>query len=190
METLQSRKRVGHFQLFSVPFIRHTQLPGFQRVISRPFPAKRYRGSNLQDLVFVRPPDASKDFRVSINTVWYCRVLLLFSFHTSTDYGINRHDCAFMSVLWEYDPSGINARKAACRTSWQHKNDSILHAAARGGFCRRCIRYKKESHWRKQVVVYQHVGLELVARMRREMKKPSHLSCLFENDNLNISKYI
>jgi len=51
----------------------------------------------------VRPPDAGKDFRVSINTVWYCRVLLLFSFYTSTDSGIKRHDCAFVSLLWEYD---------------------------------------------------------------------------------------
>ncbi len=50
-----------------------------------------------------RPPDAGKDFRVSINTVWYCRVLLLFSFYTSTDSGIKRHDCAFVSLLWEYD---------------------------------------------------------------------------------------
>jgi hypothetical protein len=40
---------------------------------------------------------------VIINTVWYCRVLLLFSFYTSTDSGNKRHDCAFLSVLWEYD---------------------------------------------------------------------------------------
>jgi hypothetical protein len=108
VDTLQSRKSVrreGHFQLFSVLSIGHKQLPGFQRVISHPFPAKRYKRSNRQDLVFVRPPDASKDFCVSINTVWYCRVLLLFSFYTSTDSGIKRHDCAFVtvSVLWEYD---------------------------------------------------------------------------------------
>ena len=83
--------------------IGHTQLPGFQRVLSFPFSFKRYRKTNRQDLVFVRPPDAGKDFRVSINTVWYCRDLLLFSFHTSTDSGIKRHDCAFVSLLWEYD---------------------------------------------------------------------------------------
>jgi hypothetical protein len=64
-------RREGHFQLFSTLSIGHKELPGFQRVISRPFPAKRYRGSNRQDLVFVRPPDAGKDFRVSINTVCY-----------------------------------------------------------------------------------------------------------------------
>jgi hypothetical protein len=44
--------------------IGHKQLPGFQREISHPFPAKRYGGSTRQDLVFVRPPDAGKDFRV------------------------------------------------------------------------------------------------------------------------------
>ena len=91
METLQSRKSVrreGQFQLFSVLSIGHKQLPGFQRVLS---------------LVFVRPPDAGKDFRLSINSVWYCRVLLLFSFHTSTDSGIKRHDCVFVFLLWEYD---------------------------------------------------------------------------------------
>ena len=106
MDTLQSRKSVrreGQFQLFSVLSIGHKQLPGFQRVLSHPFSNKRYRKINRQDLVFVRPPDAGKDFRLSINTVWYCRVLLLFSFHTSTDSGIKRHDCAFVSLLWEYD---------------------------------------------------------------------------------------
>jgi hypothetical protein len=51
----------------------------------------------------VRPPDAGKDFRLSINTVWYCRVLLLFAYQTSTDSGIKRHECALVSLLWEYD---------------------------------------------------------------------------------------
>jgi hypothetical protein len=89
--------------LFSALSIGHKHLPGFQRVISRPFLGKRYRGSNRQDLVFVRPSDSGKDFHVSINPVWYCPVLLLFSFYTSTDYGIERHNCAFVSesvFLW------------------------------------------------------------------------------------------
>jgi hypothetical protein len=34
------------------------------------------------------------------------------------------------------------------------------------------------------------VGLELVARTGREMKKLSLLFCIFKNDNLNISKHI
>ena len=107
-QSRSSVRRVGQFQIFSVLSIGHTTLPGFQRILSFPFSVKRYRTTNRQDLVFVRPPDAGKDFRVSINTVWYCRVLLLFSFYTSTDSGIKRHDCAFVSLLWEYDaaPSG------------------------------------------------------------------------------------
>ncbi len=103
MDTLQLRnsvRREGHFQLFYVLSVGHKQLPGFQRVISCPFPAKRYRGSNRQDLVYVRPSGSGKDFRVSINK---CLVLLMFSFYTSTDSGIKRHNCAFVSVLWEYD---------------------------------------------------------------------------------------
>ncbi len=113
VDTLQSQKSVrreGYFQLFSVLSIWDKQLPGFQRVIPRPFPAKRYRGSNRQDLVFVRPPDAGKDFLVSINTVWCCRVLLLFSFYSSTDSGIKRNDCAFVSELWEYDKDPPGAK--------------------------------------------------------------------------------
>jgi hypothetical protein len=74
---------------------------------SHPFYGKTYRSTHHKDLVFVPrgPPDAGKDFRLSIKNVWYCRVLqvLLFSFHTSTDSGIKRHDCAFVSLLWEYD---------------------------------------------------------------------------------------
>jgi hypothetical protein len=58
----------------------------------------------------VRPPDAGKDFRLSINTVWYCRVLLLFSLYTRTDSGIKRHDCAFVSLLWEYDADPPGAK--------------------------------------------------------------------------------
>ncbi len=106
MDTLQSRKSVRreeHFQLFPVLSIGHKRLPGFQRVISHPFPAKRYKQSNHQDLVFVSPPDAGKDFRWSNNTVWDCWILLLFTFYASTDSGIKLHDCAFVLVLREYD---------------------------------------------------------------------------------------
>ncbi len=99
----ESVRREGHFQLFSVLQIGHKQLPDTQRVPSHFFPDKRYRRTNSQDLVFVLPPGASKDFRISINRVWNCRVLLLFSSYTSTDSGIKLHDSAFASVLWEYD---------------------------------------------------------------------------------------
>jgi hypothetical protein len=45
--------------------------------------------------VFVRPPDAGKDFRMSNNTVWNCQLLLYIY--------IPCIDCAFVSVLWECD---------------------------------------------------------------------------------------
>ena len=64
---------MGQFQLYSVLSIGHTHLPGFQRVLSLFFFSKRYRSTDRQDLVLVRPPGAGKDFRLSINTVWYCR---------------------------------------------------------------------------------------------------------------------
>ena len=93
---------MGQFQVISVLLIGYTQLH-VQAVFSHPFPHKTYRSRNRQDLVFVRPPDAGKVFCLSINTVWYLPVLLLFSFHASTDSGIKRYDCAFVSLLCEYD---------------------------------------------------------------------------------------
>lgn len=105
----KSAKRIGHFQLHAALSIGHKELPGFQRVLCHPFTDKRYRAGNRQDLVFVRPPGV-RDFRLSIDTVWFCRVLLLFSFETETDTEIKRHECAFVSLLWEYDEArpGVN----------------------------------------------------------------------------------
>jgi hypothetical protein len=45
----------------------------------------------------------ARDFRLSLETVWFFRVLLLFSFETETDTEIKRHECALVSLLWEYD---------------------------------------------------------------------------------------
>jgi hypothetical protein len=98
----KSNKRIGHFQLHSALVIGHKELPGYQRVMCHPFTGKRFRGGNRQDLVFVRPPGV-RDFRLTIDAVWFCRILLLFSFETETEAGIKRHECAFVSVLWEYD---------------------------------------------------------------------------------------
>ncbi len=47
---------------------------------------------------------------MSIDTVWYYLVLLLFSFFTSTDSGIKRHYCVFVPVLWEYDKAPPGAK--------------------------------------------------------------------------------
>jgi hypothetical protein len=98
----KSAKRFGHFQLHSGLSIGHKELEGFQRVLCYPFTLKPYRGGNRQDLVFARPPGA-RDFRLSLESVWFFRVLLLFSFETETDTEIKRHECAFVSLLWEYD---------------------------------------------------------------------------------------
>ena len=102
------RRRIGHFQLHSTFLVGHKELPGYQRVLRHPFIGMQFRGGNRQDIVFVRPPGV-RDFRLSIDTVWFCKVLLLFSFETETDTGILRHECAFVSVLWVYDagPPGI-----------------------------------------------------------------------------------
>ena len=75
-----------------------------QRVLSDPFAKKLGRGKapNRQDLVFVRPPDTGR-FRLTMDSVWFCKVLLLFSFKSHTDSGIKEHNCAFVSVLWDYE---------------------------------------------------------------------------------------
>ena len=178
--------------------------------------------------------DAGKDLRLSIETMWYHSVLLLFSFHTSTDSGIKNHeahDSAFVSLLWEYDAdlpgaklfwialNTSNYSNFSCfRTEWRLNSRSRIayeckqdkqvfyilpveyilgklsiviqerfHIPCghipRGGLCRCSIRYKwalvrelVTDHSRWPVVVCQHVGLELVARKRREMKKPASLT--------------
>ena len=97
-----SNKIIGHFQLHSALAIGHKELQGYQGVLCHPFAGKQYRAGNHQDLVFVRPPGV-RDFRLNIDTVCFSRVLLLFSFETETDAGIKRHECVFVSVLWEYD---------------------------------------------------------------------------------------
>ena len=93
---------MGHFQLYSVLVLGHTEHTGVQRVLSHPFKGKLFHGTNRQDLVFVRPPSV-KEFHLSMETVWYCKVLLLFSFETMTDAVTKRHQCSLVSVLWEYE---------------------------------------------------------------------------------------
>ena len=63
----------------------------------------RKRG-HRQDLVFVRPPGhVIGGFQLAVDTVWFCKVLLLFAFESRTDSGIKLHQCAFVSVMWEYE---------------------------------------------------------------------------------------
>ncbi len=102
----KSCRREGHLLLHSGLVIGHKEKDGVQRVLSHPFAQKleRNKSPSRQDLVFVRPPDlAASGVQLTMESVWFCKVLLLFTFHSRTDSGIKEHKCAFVSVLWEYD---------------------------------------------------------------------------------------
>jgi hypothetical protein len=102
----KSSRREGHLLLHSGLVIGHKEKDGVQRVLSDPFANKVGRGKapNRQDLVFVRPPDTAKGgFQLTMKSVWFCKVLLLFSFKSRTDSGIKEHKCVFVSVLWDYE---------------------------------------------------------------------------------------
>lgn len=102
-------KDTGHFRLFGTLQIGHTIYPGFQRVQCWPFPELRYYGSNREDLVFIRPPGVDA-FVLSPESVWYCRVRLLFTLSVKVDTGKDpvEMQCAFVSVCEEIilDESG------------------------------------------------------------------------------------
>lgn len=103
----RSNARDGHLQLYSTLIIGHKEKEGVQRVNSIPFAKnkKQSKSGHRQDLVFIRPPGTAKNsgYKVSMESVWFCKVLLLFSFETRTDTGIKKHECAFVSVMWEYE---------------------------------------------------------------------------------------
>ena len=40
-----------------------------------------------------------------MDSVWFCKILFLFSFESASDQGRKQHDCAFVSVLEEYTGS-------------------------------------------------------------------------------------
>jgi hypothetical protein len=74
------------------------------RVSSWPFVPKSLKQTNRQDMVFIRPPGISDGaFQLRIDNVWFCKLLLLFKIDTMTDAGMKKHDCAFVSVLEEYN---------------------------------------------------------------------------------------
>ncbi len=59
-------------------------------VYCNPFPAKPFYGSHRLDLVMIRPQGINNGaFVVSPDSVWYARVLLLFSACAMTDTGSN-----------------------------------------------------------------------------------------------------
>jgi hypothetical protein len=95
---LDLTQQVGHIVLYSTLVIGHTQHPGQMRVSSWPFVPKKL------DMVFIRPQGISDGaFQLRIDNVWFCKLLFLFKIDTMTDAGMEKHDCAFVSVLEEYN---------------------------------------------------------------------------------------
>ena len=107
LETLElkdSAQRNGHFALYNCLVLEHTKYNGVQRVYCNPFPAKPVYGSHRLDIVMIRPPGIDNGaFVVTPDSVWYTRVLLLFSASAKTDTGSKSFDCALVSTLETYD---------------------------------------------------------------------------------------
>ena len=103
LETLElqtTHKRRGHFALYNCLVLGNTKYPGVQRIYCDPFPKKTFYSRNRMDLVIVRPPGvAPGGFVLCPDSVWYCRVLLLFTASALTDTGSTTFECAFVSVL-------------------------------------------------------------------------------------------
>jgi hypothetical protein len=86
LQLQESAKRKGHFALYNGLVLGHTKYKGVQRIFCNPFPAKPFYGSHRLDFVMIRPPGIDHGaFVVSPSTVWYARVLLLFSSSATTD---------------------------------------------------------------------------------------------------------
>ena len=104
IEPQASAGRMGHFALYNCVVLGHTKYKGVQRIYCNPFPANPFHGCHRLDLVIIRPPGIDKGaFVVKPETVWYARVLLLFSASVATDTGSKAFDCALVSTLETYD---------------------------------------------------------------------------------------
>ena len=121
LEVNSNRSR-GHINIFFTLLLGHTQYQGHQRIYCFPFPKKKMRTTNSQDMVFVRPPGISSGgFQLRTDNVWYCKLLLLFSIQSRTHNGIKTFDCAYISVLEEYN--------CARKPGWCHLATSGLKYA-------------------------------------------------------------
>jgi hypothetical protein len=50
--------------------------------------------TNRQDIVFILSPGISDGaFQLRVDSIWSCKLLLLFKIHTKTDIGIQEHEC-------------------------------------------------------------------------------------------------
>ncbi len=104
LEFQESAKRKGHFALYNCLVLGHTKYKGVQRVYSNPFPAKPFHGSHRLDMVMIRPPGIDNGaFVVSPDTVWFARVLLLFSASAMTDTGSKSFESPVVASAGETD---------------------------------------------------------------------------------------
>ena len=54
--------------------------------------------------MFVRPPRISKGaFELRMGNIWFCKLLLLFKIRSRTETELKDLDCAYVSVLEEYN---------------------------------------------------------------------------------------
>ena len=107
LDTLRVQKsntNAGHIILYSTLLIGHIEHPGYMRISSLPFVEKKLRRSNRQDMVFIRPPGISEGaFELRMGNIWFCKLLLLFKIRSRTDTELKDLDCAYVSVLEEYN---------------------------------------------------------------------------------------
>ena len=88
MKVQPSRQRRGHFILYNCLILGNTKYKGVRRISCDPFPNKLFYWTNKMDLVFIRPLGVQPGgFVLTPHSVWYCRVLLLFSTSALTDTG-------------------------------------------------------------------------------------------------------
>ena len=109
LELTDSALRKGHFALYNCLVLGHTKYSGVQRVYCNQFPAKPFHGSHRLDPVMIRPPGIDTGvFMVLPDSVWYARVLLLFTATAQTDTGSKTFDCALVSLETYCDPDNGN----------------------------------------------------------------------------------
>ena len=104
LELTDSALRKGHFALYNCLVLGHTKYSGVQRVYCNLFPSKPFHCCHRLDPVMIRPPGIDNGaFVVSPDSVWYARVLLLFTATSQTDTGLKTFECALVSTLETYD---------------------------------------------------------------------------------------
>jgi hypothetical protein len=130
LELQESAQRKGNFGLFNCLVIGHIKYKGVQRVYCNPFPAKSFHGSHRLDLVMIRQlgiDNGAFVVTVSPDSVWYARVLLLFSASVMTDTGSKSFECALVSTLETYDdPDNGNYIHYSNYTHYAYYNYCVL----------------------------------------------------------------